>query len=66
MTSQACESCPEDNYLNIINKQCEFSDQKFITDIKTHNIYFNGDYQEIIRYYENKKSGNPQLKDCPS
>ena len=45
MEEKKCTSCPEDNYFNIINKQCEFSNSKFITDVKEKNIYYNGDYQ---------------------
>lgn len=66
MTEKSCVTCPTDNYFNIINKQCEFSNQKFITNLKSDDIYYNGDYQQIIAFNEAKKKGNPSIQDCPA
>lgn len=48
MITSMCESCPEGFIFDTLTQFCERSEQHFVTDPKTSNLYFNGDFGEVI------------------
>lgn len=61
MTNQECKECPESQFFNLVTRQCELSTQKYITNIKRDNIYYNGNFDKIVKFTSDKMKADKSI-----
>lgn len=49
---------------NIVIQACEYVEQDYYTDIGVKNIYYNGDFDEIKRQIDQRKSSSSKMQVC--
>jgi hypothetical protein len=45
---------------------CEYVNQDSYTDVGVKNIYYNGDFEEIKKQIDQRRSSNSKMKVCPA
>ena len=61
-----CQNCSPLQTFNTGNRQCQFVNQNFVTNLNNSNIYYNGDFNSIITSTNQKLSSNQNIQICPN
>lgn len=64
--TMTCSQCPPNYVFNAVNRQCVVTLPNFYTDPKAANIFYNGNFDPIVKDIERQKTQFAYIQQCPT